>query len=295
MNALTTLVSFVKPAEAFETSIIVRLKECIPYFLLETSSKPRNEFIAVMKKFSNSIRMAVPALTGKACEYERSNAAEFLLWYLRFLVQELRPTAPYQTHITALNLILGFLQSFTGDICVNNILRVITPNHKQYKMLFSQLSRVLLDLLFNAFDDVRHFSAEILELLVESEFHARSNTISGGSKVTDREEPSLTIIDQIFDCVPRAKDLFYQTARADHADGLGRLLNLAFISRQRSSNLCDQTAMYHDLVYDLQKGIDEAVKDLDRSVRTAPLHGHLIALRYIPNYFTVESMLRLIS
>ncbi|MDI1489024.1 MAG: hypothetical protein OHK93_008301 [Ramalina farinacea] len=295
LNALTTLVSLVKPAEEFENSIVVRLKECIPYFLLETSSKPRNELIAVMKKFSSSIRMAVPALTGKASEYERSDAAEFLLWYLRFLVQELRPTAPYQTHITALNLMLGFIQSFARDICVNNILRLITPNSEQYKMLFSQLSRVLLDLLFNAFDDVRHFSAEILELLVESEFHARSDTISAGSKVTDREEATLTIIDQILDCVPRAKDLFYQTVRADHADGLGRLLNLAFVSRQCSSNLYDQTAMYHDLVYELQKGIDEAVKDLDHAVRTAPLHGHLIALRYIQKYSMVESMLKLIS
>ena len=295
LNALTTLVSLVKPAEAFENSIVDRLKECIPYFLLETSSKPRNEFIAVMKKFSNSIRMAVPALMGKASEYERSNAAEFLLWYLRFLVQELRPTAPYQTHITALNLILGLIQSFARDICVNSILRLITPNYEQYKILFRQLSRVLLDLLFNAFDDVRHFSAEILELLVESEFHARSNTISAGSKATDKEEATLTIIDQILDCVPRAKDLFYQTARADHADGLGRLLNLAYISRQCSSNLYDQTAMYHDLVYELQKGIDEAVKDLDHAVRTAPLHGHLIALRYIQNHSTVESMLKLIS
>ena len=250
-----------------------------------------------MKKFSNSIRMAVPALTGKTSEYERSNAAEFLLWYLRFLIQELRPTAPYQTHITALNLILGFMQSFPGDIFVNSILRVITPNHKQYRMLFSQLSRVLLDLLFNAFDDVRQFSAEILELLVESEFHARSDTISAGagSKPTDREEASLTIIDQILDCTTRAKNLFYQSARADHADGLGRLLSLVFISRQRSSNIYDQRAMYHDLVYDLQLGIDKAVKDLDHAVRTAPLHGHLIALRYIHKYSPVESMLKLIS
>lgn len=233
-----------------------------------------------MKKFSSNIRMAVPALTGKATEYEPSNAAEFLLWYIRFLVRELRPTAPYQTHITALSLILGFIQSFARDICVNNILRLIAPNYEQYRTLFGQLSRVLLDLLFNAFDDVRHFSAEILELLVESEFHARSNTISAGSKATNREEATLTIIDQILDCVPRAKDLFYQTARADHADGLGRLLNLAFHSRQCSSNLYDQKTMYCDLIYELQRDIDEAVKDLDHAVRTAPLHGHFIALRY---------------
>lgn len=279
MNALTTLVSLVKSAEAFEERTIVRLKECIPYFLMETSSKPRNEFIAVMKKFSNNIRTTVPALTGKATEYERSNSAEFLQWYIRFLTQELRPTAPYQTHITALNLILGFIQSFGRDTRVNETLRLITPDSEKYKMLFKQLSRVLLDLLFNAFDDVRQISAEILELFVESEFQTRSNTDSAGSKATDREEAILTIIDQILDCVPRAKDLFHQTARADHADGLGRLLSLAFKSRQCSSNFYDQTAMYRDLLYELQIDIDKAVEDLDHAVRTAPLHGHLIALR----------------
>ena len=295
LNALTTLVSLVKPAEAFESRIVVRLKECIPYFLLETSSKPRNEFIAAMKKFSNNIRMAAPALTGKATEYERSNAAEFLLWYIRFLVQELRPTAPYQTHITALNLILGFLQSFSRDLCVNHTLHLITPNPEQQEMLFKQLARVLLDLLFNAFDDVRQCSAEILELFVESEFHTRSNTLLHGSQTNSGSKMTMTIINQILDCVPRAEDLFRQSARADYADGLGRLLSLASYSRQCSSNFYDQEAMYYDLVYELQSDIDEAVKDLDHAVRTAPLHGHLIALRYSQDYSSNEPMLKLIS
>ena len=234
-----------------------------------------------MTKRSNNIRLAAPVLTGRATVQESSMPADFLQWYTRFLVKELRPTAPYQTHIAALSLIQGFFQSFPQQTNLNNVLRLVMSSYERYISLFKQLSRTLLDLLLDPFDDVRQISTEILELLVESEFRSRTEPARAPTRAANEGQPTLTIIDQILDCVPKAKRIFQQSARADQADGLGRLLNITFGLRRSSSNLFDQLTTYHNLEYKLQRDIDVAAEDLDRAVRTAPLHGHLKAMRYM--------------
>ena len=335
--ALSLLVSSSASSRPFCRRVLRRLQQCLPYFHIEVNAKPRNEFIALMKKLSMRLRGATmsllrrgqdpndltemqtsmpahsiadydgerPMRSGNAIEHALDEKLPFLedhlafrRWYMVFLLQELRPTASYQSHITALK-ILNFLMEQTMDIrntpSKSNIDYLGALNEHLPKDLFL---RALTELLLDPFDDVRQSANTVFDLYLSTnsmphigtsrgEIHGRADLIGPEAKSPvqrlDNEEQNRKVNHSIFVDLHEAEKKMRATGRADHADGFARLNYLLFAT----SGVMAEPAIWHQsrfLIVDrvistLEQEVGIAKDDLLFAVSSRPLHGHLIALR----------------
>ena len=331
LAALSLLVSSSASTRPLGRRVLRRMRQCIPHFHVEANAKPRNEFIALMKKLCMRIRGATLSLLRRdqnsynVTREQASTAAHlfarrdgegpvssenvieqalneemyileehlaFRKWYMVFLLQELRPTATYQSHITALK-VLSFLIEQT--IALRN-----TPSksHNDYISVLNEylpeglFVRPLTELLLDPFDDVRQAANRVfdLHLSMNSIPQTREERNNGqefrnqdASYENDDGDDYRKANESIFFNLIRAEDRAGVTGRADHADGLGRLYNLLFTT----CGALAKPAGWHQsryLILDhvisiLEKEVDIASKDMLFAVSHMSLHGHLIALR----------------
>ncbi|KAL9102416.1 MAG: hypothetical protein Q9163_002437 [Psora crenata] len=310
--ALSILTVHLTMGRPLTNNTLMRLKSTIPYFHQETAPKARNEFIAEMKKFCKrieAIARAVPecyattVAPSQATEVEldmglapKDNGdnlqghTEFMQWYADFLFKELRPTASYQSHITALSILLHLLvtDSFLFDARV-----ALAPKQyisSQYQRAIALLSKPLLEMLFDPFDDVRRISAAALEYILE--FGPREGASDG--KDVQRcygIANHLTIVGPIAGSIQPARALFQRSGRAHHADGLGRLLALSHSATKLSAVPHNQRWTWKLLESELEQDVCAARDDLDYAILSIPIHGHLIALRYIISRTLISDLL----
>lgn len=333
--ALSLLVFSSTPTRPFYRRVLRRVRQCIPYFHMEVDAKSRNEFIALAKKLCMRLRGATmsllrcdqdpstlgreqtsitaqsiarfdgegPMSSGNVIEQalgEESHILEehlaFRKWYMVFLLRELRPTASYQSHITALK-ILEFLTEQT--IALRN------TSSKSRNDYFGALNehlprglflRSLTELLLDPFDDVRQSANTVFDHHLSIGSTSQISVLRGGTDdeadLVDQEAKNQADIQEdylkanyaIFFDLNKAENKAGITGRADHADGFGRLNNLLYTT----SCALAKPARWHQSPYlivdhvisKLEKEVDIAKDDLLFAVSNRPLHGHLIALRY---------------
>lgn len=335
--ALSLLVSSSASARILSRRVLRRLRQCLPYFHVEVNVKPRNEFIALMKKVCMRLQAASMSLLRRGHDPDNLTDEEigeqthvaappvarsdgeglvssgnvfkmpnhesdileehlaFRKWYMVFLLQELRPTASYQSHITALK-ILEFLTEHT--IALHN---TSSKGHNDYISALNEhlptglFSRHLTELLLDPFDDVRQSANTVFDL------HLSTNSIlqiSTSRKETDgkahpvdpeardqaaNEEDHRKAMDSLLVDLNKAEIIAGTTGRADHADGFGRLNNLlctcscAVAKPARWDH--SRCSIVKRLISTLEEEVDIAKDDLMFAVSARPLHGHLIALR----------------
>ena len=331
LAALSLLVSSSASSRPLCRRVLRRMRQCIPYFHVEANAKPRNEFIALMKKLCMRIRGATLSqlrrnqTSCKVTGEQAPTAAHFFArldgegpvssenvieqalneemyilqehlvfrkWYMVFLLQELRPTATYQSHITALK-VLSFLIEQT--IALRN-----TPSrsHNDYISALNEdmpqdlFVRPLTELLLDPFDDVRQSANRVFDLHLSIKNTPQTREEREDSQELRHQEAKYEIDNDddyrkanesiLFNLI-RAEDKAGITGRADHADGLGRMYNLLFTT----SGALAKPAGWHQsrcLILDhvislLEEEVDIASKDLLFAVSHMSLHGHLIALR----------------
>ena len=330
LAALSLLVSSSASSSPLCRRALRRMRQCIPYFHVEANAKPRNEFIALMKKLCMRIRSATLSLlrrdqnTYNVTGAQTSSAAHFSArldgegpvssgnvteqalndmyildehlafrkWYMVFLLQELRPTATYQSHITALKVLSFLIEQTTA------LRNTPSRSHNDYISALNEdlpeslFVRPLTELLLDPFDDVRQAANRVFDL------HLSTNSTPQTREERDdgqdlRNQEAVYEIDNdddyrkanesiLFNLI-RAEDRARITGRADHADGLGRLYNLLFTT----CSALVKPAGWHQsrhLILDhiismLEKEVDIASKHLLFAVSHMSLHGHLIALR----------------
>ena len=331
LAALSLLVSSSASSRPLCRRVLRRMRQCIPCFHVEANAKPRNEFIALMKKLCMRIRGATLSLLRRnqnSCKVtgeQASTAAHFFARldgegpvssedvieqalneeiyilqehlafrksYMVFLLQELRPTATYQSHITALK-VLSFLIEQT--IALRN-----TPSrsHNDYISALNEdmpqdlFVRPLTELLLDPFDDVRQSANRVFDLHLsikstpqtrEEREDSQELRHQGAKYEIDNDDDYRKANESILFNLIRAEDKAGITGRADHADGLGRMYNLLFTT----SGALAKPAGWHQsrcLILDhiislLEEEVDIANKDLLFAVSHMSLHGHLIALR----------------
>ena len=334
ITALSLLVSSSASARPFSRRVLRRVQQCIPYFHVEVNAKPRNEFIALMRKLCVRLQGATMSLLrrgpqpatlkreqisptalpvadfeGEAqvsavnvieqAQDEESHILEehlaFRKWYMLFLLQELRPTASYQSHITALK-ILSFLREQ-----INSLYTTFSKGHNDYFDALNEhlprglFLRPLTDLLSDPFDDVRQSAKSLFDI------HLSTNTLPQIKKLqgktndepniagqetynqADREEVHRDANHSILVDLNKAERKAGITGRADHADGFGRLNDLLYTT----SGSLVQPAQWHQSRYlivnrvisTLEREVEIAKDNLLLAVSSRPLHGHLIALR----------------
>lgn len=315
LSALSLLISSSVTSKPFTQSVLETLRVCLPYYHVEVNAKARNEYIALMKKLCVRLERAIVSLiragnTPLEFAFEESSTSQprsvtndtatwkpreqllsahlgFRRRYLLFLIHELRPTASYQSHITALKILHPL---FEGQSARRAALS--RGNSEHLKVLDETLPRdlchrALYDLLMDPFDDVRQWAAWVLELCIQRDVVAFGSLLGGPSrKKTDgvnQKGESIANSPAIGTELYIAEKKAEQTGRADHADGVGRLYELLYSTngvnveptrRQNSS-----FAIVDRLITDTEKGVITATNNLLHAIGNASLHGHLIALR----------------
>ena len=305
--ALSLLITFPAPTSSFPDTILESLQRSLPYFHVEVDAKARNDFISLMKKLCARLKSVILSLVrqsqvkssatpdmesnphhlkpvlGKRQINENVGILEKHLalrwWYLRFLIYELRPTSSYQSHIIALRVLPLLIEgeaSIRGSV---SKLDVHSPIKIGATSEDSSL-RPLLDLLIDPFDDVREAAQSLLEL------HYPPTDSSVLPDLSEKEDAvSLQIRHEILAALKNAEAKAAETGRADQADGVGRLYNILYgYSRPPILNTpWHGTAclILEHVIANLEKEVKLARADLTLAVSVAPLHSHLIALRYV--------------
>ncbi|CAN9238129.1 unnamed protein product [Alternaria alternata] len=217
-----------------------------------------------------------------------SESLAFIAWYIQFLEWELRPTASYQSRITALRSITIVLRSgidpgvpFTslsksaqGQLNWTHELRIGN----------TKLCRSLLDLILDPFDDVRDAAASVLQLCLVA------------LPRTDQER-TLSMIPRF---LARAEATMLRTGRADQADGVARAYGMVFALASDESNIfagshfSSKQSLFEHLKTQLQDTLNLAHADLSKAVDGRPVHGTFAALRYVvdqPDFYSTISSL----
>ncbi|EUC41218.1 hypothetical protein COCMIDRAFT_9044 [Bipolaris oryzae ATCC 44560] len=210
----------------------------------------------------------------------------FVVWYIRFLEWELRPTASYQSRITALRSLIIVLRSGVDPGVPNNSLSKSAQGQLNWahgiQIGNNKLIRSLLDLILDPFDDVRDAAVSVLQLCL-------SALPELGKRRVMSAVPSFIV---------RAETIMLRTGRADQADGVARAYGMIFSSAENgevalgSSYFSTKFQIFEHLQKQLKDTLAIAHKDLSQAVDGQPVHGIFAALRYVvdqPDFYAFVS------
>ena len=179
LATLNNIVLMATSADSLSNSTKARLKECVPYFHQETSAKHRNEFITLISALCSKLRRVssgsvssgphrtgLSSPDGQPMNKHRARDAHFLTWYMGYLVDELRPTSTYQGHITALSILRNLARQHPDLTGLQVLFATSCPPSTSPENIYRKLRRLLLDLVFDPFNDVQDVASSLVEVLV---------------------------------------------------------------------------------------------------------------------------------
>ncbi|KAG9956955.1 hypothetical protein KCU61_g9462, partial [Aureobasidium melanogenum] len=270
------------------------LQKGLPFLHADADAGFRSELFSLIRHLMDRMKAATATLTKPPSKSKKNTTKtpldspsvsiqsselvaahrSFIEWYVAFLKTELRPTASYQRHISALKCISivaksGVDTQISGSQNTKStsatVLWPFTLN-----LVDNEMTDLLIDLLLNAYDDVRSTAAQILSL-VDSDIRHQSD-------VEDR--PVLVKV------LTQAEETYIFSGRADHADGVAHLYSILFsqCSQLNSNNeqwWASKYGILESLVRTLEQTVQIAKLDIGRAVSKHPLHGLFISLRYI--------------
>ncbi|THY29528.1 hypothetical protein D6D00_03503 [Aureobasidium pullulans] len=301
LSMLTTSTTTTQPLSA---GAMDALRKGLPFLHADADAGFRSELFSLIKNLVDRIKAATATLAKPSSKMKKTQTRDvvdlpsntesselidthksFVGWYLSFLKGELRPTANYQRHVSALRCIYiiatsgvdtGVQRSFFSKSAGPVATWPFTLN-----VVDTGLADLLVDLLLNPYDDVRSTAAEILSL-VETKSQQQNNAT---------EVPVMVKV------LAQAEDMMKLSGRADHADGVAHLYGILFT---RCSVLIDATGQWwksqcgilEHLVVTIEEIIRVACADIGKAVNKHPLHGMFISLRYIierPGFYQMFS------
>ncbi|KAI5238409.1 hypothetical protein E4T43_07441 [Aureobasidium subglaciale] len=198
----------------------------------------------------------------------------FVEWYVSFLKAEMRPTASYQRHVSALRCIMIIAKSGVDPRIVISVSSrsggSVVSWPFELDVIDGEMTDLLTELLLNAYDDVRSTAAEILNL-TENVSQSQRKAISTPVLVNS---------------LAQAQNMMMRSGRADHADGVAHLYSLLF---SQCTNLmsdderwwASKCQVLECLVHTVEQTIQIANTDIAQAVSRHPLHGLFTSLRYI--------------
>ncbi|KAI1004258.1 hypothetical protein K3495_g3956 [Podosphaera aphanis] len=240
----------------------------------------------------------------------------FVEWWFEFLQGELIPTASYQRHITSLKTIYLWLGSgILNDQCqITRAREVISENKTAWPFtinLFTQkMTRLLMDLLVDPFEDVRTLAHSILKTSSPSKYMERNlmplaepevkveplTKGLGNLSVAEHLESgkdiivSHSMIDRLHllaDFIKLIREVSDKTGRADYADGFARSYELLYHLQTFRQG---RTKILTDLIDELTRKVAIAENNLTQAVEDVPLHGNLAALNLIWDSIDFETI-----
>ena len=195
----------------------------------------------------------------------------FIVWYTQFLEWELRSTGTYQRRITALRSLNIVLKSGVDSGVPHAQLSKSAQGELNWahslQISNTRLTRLLLDLVLDPFDDIREASISALQLCLAA--------------LPDAERD--TVLSTIPRFISRAEAMMLRTGRADQADGLARAYSLLFTVACTSSTespgpLSSGFEVFEGLRKQLEETLQIARENLSEAVNGRPVHGIFAAL-----------------
>ena len=303
LAGLSLLVSSASSTRPFTNRTLQCLRRSLPDFHVDPDLSFRGELLSLIQKLVDRLRAATLALkrngTSRFSHPSNQQSAEktpneslnletrilqahqgFIYCYRRFLVDELRPTAPYQRRICSLKALLVLLRSGLDPLVpVEDLSRSAQGQVKwpfQIHLIDVNLVQLLLNLLLDPYDDIRLSSATILKFAIRS---------------PAKRAPCLKF-NKLRAFLTQAELLMLSSGRADHADGVAWSRALLFDHPNTTSNFrsaeprdsalvltTSKLGIVNGLVESIQKSISVAASNLARAVDTHPMHGALASLR----------------
>lgn len=201
----------------------------------------------------------------------------YLKAYIDFLLGDLRVTASYPRHISALKALKLLLESGLDPRTTIKPAKSEEKRWKfQMKIFDARLLRLLVDLLLDPYEEVRATAQSIANLFPQ-------DILMSGMLNTAAEQP---VAMRLTDAVARAENIASKTSRADHADTVARLYHTMFCASSTSTpnyGRADWWASKLLVVDTIVKKLEERLissKGLfNASMREAPLHGYMSGLR----------------
>ena len=312
------------PKGPFLSIVLSSLALALPHYHAEIDPKARQDHLALIKRlflrliglltnFSRGLfdfksQDLIPERDLLAQDLLRSLKPEaaslqqhltFFEWYRAFLLHELDSTASYQRHTVSLKMVDFLLSNGPGFLLGRMSNTTSKAERRDLDNSFCHdLLTSLLALVLDPFDDIRQLAACILQSIPPeawaslskegaSEVRTLSQICARGPVAGDDASLSAhnsSAISGLTLACQRAVKRAQSTARADHADGFGRLyaLVVGFDTESNQKNTWsdnDQLALCL-LMSDLDDRISTTRTDIHTAVKTASLHGLLIAARY---------------
>jgi hypothetical protein len=234
----------------------------------------------IKKSNSGTARIPIPkecynqeALLTKRTHDPLVESLAFVVWYIRFLEWELRPTASYQRRITALQSLMIVLRSGIDPGVPFSYLSKSAQGQLNWahglQLANARLTRVLMDLILDPFDDIRNAAISVLQLCLLAQPLVEQNSI-------------LAFMHRFLD---RAANMQLRTGRADQADGVARAYSLLYSLLENHPGPSNPTifassfTVYLYLTRTLRNTLSYANENLANAVNGRPIHSTFAALR----------------
>lgn len=277
LTALYLLVASPASTRPLLQSSFEILQANLDHLFSDTDANFRGEVCGLIQLLIDRVRAATAALTRPAkTEVEASQPSgsssavhmleehkNFVSWLNRSLAWQLRPTASYQRHISALRCLYALARSGL-DPCVSSAQlskSAMAGTQWPFTMpiLTGDLRRILLDMAIDPFDDVRQAAIAVLRLYPTEDAQC---------------------IKDVKAMLHRAETAMLATGRADQADGVAHLY--ALLHHLGNDKVC----LINTQLQRLQQMLSVAKDDLPMAVQRYPVHGILTSLRYLLDQVT---------
>jgi hypothetical protein len=293
-------------------SILQALKRNLSHLHTDTDANFRREIHGYTQKLFDRLRASTATLAkskSKSSASERARLAfpkptpglesslskrsprdslleslSFVFWYIRFLEWELRPTASYQSRITALRCLIIVLRSGVDPGVPFASLSKSAQGQLNWahglQIGSIKLIRSLLDLILDPYDDVRDAAVSVLQLCLVA------------LPQPDRKR----VMSTFPHFIARAEAAMLRTGRADQADGVARAYGMLFTlashgpEEPTDSQFASKLSLFEHLQTQLKDTLQVTHNDLSRAVDGQPVHGTFAALRYVvdqPDFYAL--------
>jgi hypothetical protein len=286
---LTTSTTTTQP---LSVGTMTALRRGLPFLHADADAGFRSELFSLIRHLMERIKAATSTLTKPPSKTKKNKATEavksplvslksselvtahksFIEWYVSFLKAELRPTASYQRHVSALRCISIIVRSGVDSKISASLHAKSTSAAAAWSFTLDvvdeEMSDLLINLLLNAFDDVRFTAAEILTLVDSSSLQ----------EIGTGERPL------IVKSLAGAESMLVLSGRADHADGVAHLYSILFsqcsdINSDNEQWWTSKCGILEHLLHTVEETIEIARVDIGKAVGNHPLHGLFISLR----------------
>ncbi|KAH8690204.1 HEAT repeat protein [Talaromyces proteolyticus] len=285
LSTLSLLITAPSSAKPLSKSALDAILAGLPSLHAVSNSQIRQEIGSLMRKMMTRLRG--PGMQKNFMDNEGKDAKKFMEDFVSFLEGELISTASYQRHISALKSMTLVLNSGVDPNARHVSLEDQSLWRYKVDILRPSLFRLLVDLLLDPFDEIRATALSLLSLFPSDIFtNSTAQLESDGLNVSERLTSALT----------KAEALASSTSRADYADAVARIYKAIFSAAKSGGSLETSQKWFETkcgVVNEVLQRLEEKVYQqgglFKSSIRDAPLHGHLCALKYIvgtPNFYS---------